>query len=71
MDLSGWRYWRPKVFSRTRHWVSRPANLALEPRTELGVDKRQNERLDIGENVFEFEFWFVGFEALQAIAIFE
>ena len=38
---------------------------------KLADASRRLWRLDVGENVFEFEFWFVDFKALQAIAVFE
>ena len=53
--------------------VTMPNSLAPGKSRTPQVDRRSaRERvLDVGENVFEFEFWFVDFEALQAIAVFE
>ena len=33
--------------------------------------KIPSQGLDVGQDVFEFEFGFVGLEALQAITVFE
>jgi hypothetical protein len=61
------------ITSCLRATVTMPNLLAPGRSRSPQVDRRSaRERvLDVGENVFEFEFGFVDFEALQAIAVFE
>ena len=51
--------------------VDRCSRLAEVARPKLIGARLASVCLDVGENVFEFEFGFVDFEALQAIAVFE